>query len=160
MAQLLHSNLIQTSPNRGGYSIPLSDDASNKKPEWNTLENQKNVKKVKFYYPFIRIYPTNCYAWFQGFSELESVEGLVQLNTNKVKSMAYMFDGCTKLTSLDMSNFVISWTVTNMEQMFANCSSVETLDLSHFLTENVTNMRAMFAGCSKLKSLDLFDLYG
>ena len=70
--------------------------------------------------------------------------------------MAYMFDGCTKLTSLDMSNFVISWTVTNMEQMFANCSSVETLDLSHFLTENVTNMRAMFAGCSKLKSLDLF----
>ena len=58
----------------------------------------------------------------------------------------------TKLKGLDTSN------VTNMNSMFNGCSSLTTLDLSSLNTSNVTTMQEMFSGCTSLTSLNLSDL--
>ena len=65
-----------------------------------------------------------------------------------------MFEGCSGLTSLDVSHFNTA-NVTNMQSMFAGCESLTSLDVSHFNTANVTDMSGMFSGCSGLTSLDV-----
>ena len=76
------------------------------------------------------------------------------LNTSNVTDMSSMFQGCTSLTSLDLSNFNTS-NVTNMYDMFSNCRKLTSLNLSSFNTSNVTNMSYMFSKCHKLTSLNL-----
>ena len=72
----------------------------------------------------------------------------------KLEGVIGMFDGCTSLTSLDLSGWNTS-NVTDMSDMFQTCSSLTSLDLSHFDTSNVTSMERMFTGCRSLNSLDL-----
>lgn len=91
---------------------------------------------------------------FSGFTELQSIEGLDNLNTSNATTIRDMFGGCSKLTSLDLSNFDTS-SVTNMQGLFWKCSSLTTLDLSSFDTSNVTNMQGIFHYCEKLETLDL-----
>ena len=54
-----------------------------------------------------------------------------------------MFSGCSKLTSLNVSNFDTS-KVTNMGYMFSGCSKLTSLNVSNFDTSEVTNMGSMF----------------
>jgi surface protein len=65
-----------------------------------------------------------------------------------------MFESCSGLTNLDVSNFNTS-NVTNMSYMFCTCSGLTNLDLSNFITSNVTNMSAMFRYCKSLTNLDI-----
>ena len=92
--------------------------------------------------------------WFSGCMNLTSIEGIDNLKTDNVTSMYEMFDGCSSLTSLDVSGFKTD-NVTNMTSMFSGCSSLTSLDVSGFKTNNVTRMSSMFNGCSGLTSLDL-----
>ena len=75
-------------------------------------------------------------------------------STSKVTNMSYMFNGCTTLTSLDVSSFDTS-NVTDMNSMFVFCSSLTSLDVSNFNTSNVTDMNQMFGACASLTSLTL-----
>ena len=93
------------------------------------------------------------YSMFEGCSSLTSLD-LSNFNTENVTNSDHMFYGCTHLASLDVSSFNTG-NVTNMQGMFQNCSSLTSLDLSNFNTENVTDMYNMFRGCSSLTSLDL-----
>jgi len=76
------------------------------------------------------------------------------VDTSQVTNMLRMFDGCSSLTSLDLSNFDTS-KVTNMTQMFYGCSSLTSLDVSKWNTSQVTSMSGMFLWCSNLTSLDV-----
>ena len=116
--------------------------------------NKNNIKKVVFDASFANARPTNCYAWFYMCRDLTIIEGLEYLNTEKVTDMTGMFDGCSSLTSLDVSNFNTQ-NVTSMWAMFHTCSSLTSLDVSKFNTDKVTNMRGMFGRCSNLTSLNL-----
>ena len=98
--------------------------------------------------------PTSLYKFFCYLSELETITGLEYLNTANVTDMSYMFYGCSKLTSLDVTNFNTA-NVTNMSSMFSSCKSLTSLDVTHFNTANVTNMSGMFSSCSSLTSLDV-----
>ena len=90
---------------------------------------------------------------FNGCTSLTSLN-LSNLNTSQVTNMSFMFNSCPKLTSLDMSNFDTSQ-VTNMANMFNSCNKLTSLDLSNFDTSKVASMNSMFAGCSSLTSLDV-----
>ena len=68
--------------------------------------------------------------------------------------MSGMFYNCSKLTSLDVTNFNTA-NVTNMSTMFYSCDALTSLDVTNFNTEKVTYMIFMFSGCSKLTSLDV-----
>ena len=54
-----------------------------------------------------------------------------------------MFYGCSRLTSLDVSNFNTSQ-VTNMYSMFSYCRSLTSLDFRNATFDKVTSYDAMF----------------
>ena len=90
---------------------------------------------------------------FNGCSNLTTLD-LSGLNTTNVTSMQSMFQDCRSLTSLDLSGLNTT-NVTNMGGMFNDCGSLTSLDLSSFDTSKVTDMKYMFRDCSSLTSLDL-----
>ena len=98
--------------------------------------------------------PTSLRDFFAYLTNLKTITGLEYLNTAKVTDMGSMFDTCTKLTSLDVTNFNTG-NVTDMSYMFSSCKSLTSLDVTHFNTANVTNMRSMFSSCKSLTSLDV-----
>ena len=120
---------------------------------WN--EYCENIEQVVFVEAFAGCEAiTSTRYWFQNFTNLTTIIGLGNLKTNNVTDMASMFDGCSSLTSLDLSGFNTS-NVTYMSLMFGGCSSLEELKLSTFNTPNVQSMDGMFRGCSGLTSLDV-----
>ena len=96
---------------------------------------------------------TRMNSMFNGCSSLTSID-LSGFDTSQVDSMGSMFYNCSSLASLDLSGFDTSQ-VTSMGYMFSGCSDLKTLDLSGFDTSHVTSMRYMFYKCSSLASLDL-----
>ena len=112
------------------------------------------IVHIVFDKSFCTYTPTSLNSFFSSLTYLKTITGLEYLNTANVTDMSYMFLGCKKLTSLDVTKFNTA-KVTNMSNMFANCSKLTSLDVTKFNTEKVTGMYYMFYGCSKLTSLDV-----
>ena len=143
---------------RRGVSMPtgayeLNEGQSN--PKW--FDQKEKIEKVVFDASFANARPTSCYYWFAVCSNLTTIEGIEYLNTEKVTNMQEMFNACSKLTSLNLSNFNTA-EVTNMSYMFKSCKALTSLDLTSFNTEKVTDMQGMFWECSDLTSLNLTSL--
>ena len=113
-----------------------------------------DISKVVFDASFANARPTSCYKWFDMCTSLTEIEGIENLNTEKVTNMGSMFSGCYVLNPLDVSNFDTQ-KVKNMSSMFYNCNSLTSLDVSNFNTQNVEKMSYMFSCCEGLNSLDL-----
>ena len=96
----------------------------------------------------------NSRKMFYNRSELTSIDFGKGFNTSNVTDMSEMFQGCSKLTALDVSSFNTS-NVNSMAAMFKSCSGLTGLDISSFSTSNVTDMHDMFRGCNKLTSLNV-----
>ena len=140
---------------RRGLSKPkvayaLNLEASD--PGW--LTHKDEIKEVVFDASFADARPTSCYKWFWYCTNLATIEGIENLNTENVTNMGVMFCGCQKLSSLDLTNFNTG-NVTNMTGMFGYCNGLTSLDLTSFNTANVTDMGQMFVDCEGLTSLDL-----
>ena len=125
-------------------------------PGWWYGQKEK-IKTVVFDASFANARPKSCYGWFSGCSNLTEIKGIEYLNTEKVTNMQEMFNACSKLTSLNLSNFNTA-EVTNMSYMFKSCKALTSLDLTNFNTEKVTDMQGMFWECSDLTSLNLTSL--
>ena len=123
-------------------------------PEWKTLGT--NVNKVVFDASFANARPTSCYKWFDMCTSLTEIEGIENLNTEKVTNMGSMFSGCHVLNPLDVSNFDTQ-NVEDMSCMFSNCEGLNSLDLSKFDTQKVTNMNSMFWNSSALTTIYVSD---
>ncbi|WEV69840.1 BspA family leucine-rich repeat surface protein [Bifidobacterium sp. ESL0775] len=76
-------------------------------------------------------------------------------NTETLSSLAGLFDGCAKLTSITGLDTWTTTNVTSMDYMFRNCPNLAVFDLSSFDISHVLYMRSMFKGDTNLKSLDL-----
>ena len=153
-------------------------NVGNNTPEWST--QKEDINKVVFDASFANARPTSCCKWFDECKNLTDIEGIENLNTEKVTNMGSMFSYCFALTSLDVSNFntqnvedmsymfnvcirLTSLNVSNfdtqkvkdMSFMFYNCTGLTSLDLSNFNTQNVENMGSMFSWCIGLTSLNV-----
>ena len=122
--------------------------------DMNTKLGNGTIVHIVFDKSFSTFTPTSLYSFFGNLRKLETITGLEYLNTEKVTDMSYMFFACSKLTSLDVTNFNTE-NVKNMVRMFYNCSTLTSLDVTKFNTGNVTDMGYMFYNCSKLTSLDV-----
>ena len=120
----------------------------------NVCTNYSSIKNIVFDESFKTYAPTSLNGFFYGCETLETISGLEYLNTANVEFMDYMFNGCSALTSLDLTNFNTA-NVESMDYMFNGCSALKSLDLTNFNTAKVTVMGNMFNGCSALTSLDL-----
>ena len=125
-------------------------------PTWagDYYKPQKNVMYVVFDASFSEYRPSSTRSWFESCINLQNIEDIQNLNTEKVTNMSSMFEDCDALTSLDVSNFNTQ-NVTDMISMFYGCQALTSLDVSKFNTQNVTHMSCMFSGCEALTSLDL-----
>ena len=138
---------------RRGLSKPkvayaLNLEASD--PGW--LTHKDEIKEVVFDASFANARPTSCCQWFWYCTNLATIEGIENLNTENVTNMGVMFCRCQNLSSLDLTNFNTG-NVTNMYGMFSNCQNLSSLDLTSFNTANVTFMDYMFDGCSTLTTI-------
>ena len=132
---------------KGAYALNL--EAS--EPGWWSTHRYE-IKKVVFDASFANARPTSCYKWFHHCTNLATIEGIENLNTENVTNMGVMFCRCQNLSSLDLTNFNTG-NVTNMYGMFSNCQNLSSLDLTSFNTANVTFMNYMFDGCSTLTTI-------
>ena len=99
---------------------------------------------------------TSLNSLFSCFSGLTTINGLDNLNTVGVQDIRYMFQRCSKLTSLDLS----SWNTENVEMtgsLFNGCSELTTVDLSGWNTAKVRNTSSMFYNCPKLENIYVGD---
>jgi len=122
-------------------------------PNWYVAIKDK-VTTVVFDKSFASASPTTCRYWFMGFLQLTEIKGIKNLNTSNVSDMAYMFAGCSKLKSVDLT-YMYSPYVKDMSYMFYECSSLKTVYLNGLNTSNVEYMNNMFYSCTSLGYLDL-----
>ena len=85
---------------------------------------------------------------FDECSSLTNID-LSNFNTNNVKYMNGMFFWCSSLKNINLSNFNTN-IVKDMSRMFSKCSSLSNINLSNFNSNNATVMNNMFLGCEKL----------
>ena len=137
---------------REGTTYDLNEGSDD--PIWYTDGTNPSVTQVAFDASFADARPTSTKEWFRDMSEIQSISGLEYLNTENVTEMSSMFNGCSGITSLDLSHFNTA-KVKNMGALFRDCSGLKSVNLSGFITASVTIMNQMFYGCSNLTSLDL-----
>ncbi len=170
--------------NRTGTTFYDDFRTGQSSPYWDTDDTNKSVTKVVFDPSFSDARVTTTCLWFYDMTQLTSITGIQYLNTSEVTNMWRMFEGCNKLTSLDLSSFNTSnvttmhemfrdctkltsvgdlsgWDVGNltgdygMSNMFYNCQALQSLNLSGWNTSNISNMEYMFYFCYALTSLNL-----
>lgn len=140
-----------------GETLPKNSAWVEDKMTVATIKNKLGngtIVHIVFDKSFSTYTPTSLYRFFENLKKLETITGLEYLNTEKVTDMRYMFNKCSELTSLDVTNFNTA-KVTDMSYMFSSCKSLTSLDVTKFDTRNVTTMEGMFSSCSKLPSLDV-----
>ena len=97
-----------------------------------------------------RLKNTGC--WFYYMKALTTINHFDYLNTANVRDMSSMFEGCTSLANLDVTNLNTA-NVRDMSSMFCGCSGLTTIDLSNFDMTNVTDTRSMFQDCTNLTTI-------
>lgn len=135
---------------RSGTIYDLNDGGLD--PVWVTDFTNANVTQVVFNPSFASARPTVTKQWFYEMKKLESITGLVYLNTSKVTRMDAMFYHCYKLTSLDLSSFNTS-KVTDMSEMFRGCSTLQTIyvgDDWKMSDMALSSSKNVFKDCNKL----------
>ncbi len=91
---------------------------------------------------------------FNGCTAITSLD-LSSFNTSRVTTMYYMFSSMHRVTSIIFPSSFDTSRVTNMGGMFSICLDLPSVDVSKFVTSSVTTMDNMFSYCYKLTSLDL-----
>ncbi|MCR5417888.1 MAG: leucine-rich repeat protein [Lachnospiraceae bacterium] len=130
-----------------GELLLFGDGVPKENPGW--LRYADKIKKAT-------VYSENLYSthqMFSGCTKLESVDFSHVGNTNDLTTMAFMFEECIALKSVDLSRFDTG-RVWNMQSMFEGCNSLTSIDLSKISTARVFNTSYMFARCIGLKQID------
>ena len=109
--------------------------------------NLSDTKSVKLYYT-----PVSSGIRFEN----TYVEDIIQLDPYYLTDTVGMFENCTYLNSLDLSNWDTR-EITDMYFMFNGCSDLKTLNLTGWDVSRVSDLRYMFAGCSSLTELNISD---
>ena len=161
------NNATGTLTFRRGLSKPAGAydlNEGNATPEWRKEKEPEdgsfvpgekiNISKVVFDASFANARPTSCFEWFDMCTSLTEIEGIENLNTEKVTNMGSMFSGCYVLNPLDVSNFNTQ-NVEDMSDMFVSCMNLKSLNVSNFDTQKVKDMNDMFYNCNSLTSLDV-----
>ena len=94
---------------------------------------------------------TSTQSLFAFMTGLRRVYGQKWLN--KATNVAFMFDSCTGLLSVE--DFEVSPSLTSISGLFVLCGSLERPP--NLNTQNITNMSSMFFGCRKLQTIPTYN---
>src|SRR5690554_6761997 len=90
---------------------------------------------------------------FNGCSSLTTLD-VSSWNVGAVTTFNSSFNGCNSLSALDVSRWDVS-AVIYFGYAFSGCSSLTSLNVSGWDVSSVTNFSAVFNGCSSLATLDV-----
>ena len=114
----------------------------------------------------------NLSHWFDKDAKLKTINGKINTrglvlesssfnftndtaeNNSSEVGLAFMFNDCKVLTSIDLSEFDTK-NATDMKRMFGGCANLTSIDVSHFDTSNARSMYWMFRKTEKLTNVDL-----
>ena len=96
----------------------------------------------------------NSQMMFYNDTALTSIGNTSNWNVSKITTTHSMFEGCSKLQSLETSTWVFS-SLTNADSMFNNCQSLSKLDVSNWGMGKVIHFGFMFNNCYALTSLNV-----
>ena len=130
--------LLQSTDITDSTTIPWSSNATNINTV--TFENE--------------VMPTYVASWFSGCTNLTEINNMEFLDTRNVTSMESMFQNCSSLKSMDLTELDFSNTV-KINSMFQNCSSLKMLDLSDLNMPKLTDMRNIVSNCGNLEILNM-----
>ena len=100
-----------------------------------------------------RMGSSNNEGMFQGCSNLTSLD-LSDFNTSKLNDVRAMFQGCSSLTAVDMSNFNLA-KVTSLRRTFKDCLKLKEINIGDTNGNNVTDFMASFENCNVLSKLNV-----
>ena len=86
----------------------------------------------------------------RNLDKLESISGINLLNMDDCEDLSQLFKGDVKLTSIGGIDSLDVGNVTNMSGMFEMCTSINRLALSNLDTSSCTDMSYMFSHCLNL----------
>lgn len=95
---------------------------------------------------------TNWHSMFNYCERLTSIEA--KMDTAKVTDMTRLFEDCTALTSVDVSEWEMS-NVSNLSQMFGGCMALTSLAVSAWDVSNVARIFYTFGQCQSLQEIDV-----
>ena len=90
---------------------------------------------------------------FRQIKNLTSIFFSSKYNTENVTDIRSMFEYCTSLASINLSNFNTK-NVINMNMLFFKCEELKSIDLSRLKTQNLKDMSEMFSYATSLTSID------
>ena len=144
------SKLFQ-SPRFSDRTIDISTWKMHNATEFAGMFYMCGAKKIIFpetlYCPKV----TTMYAMFYSCSHLEEIVNIENFCVPNVKNIDFIFDSCSKLTSLDLSK----WRLSNIENAmcaFDSCESLETLKLGNISDEakqTIRNSSDVFNNCKE-----------
>ena len=114
-------------------------------PGW----NGKPFTKVVFDKSFKDQSPWTCRWWFYKAYSLTSIEGIENLDVSGTRNITSMFESCTKLKVLDLSNFSTP-NLNIMNRVFYGCYSLTTIYVSDKFQIGKQGTD-VFTGCNNLK---------
>ena len=109
----------------------------------------KSFTKVVFDKSFKDQSPWTCRWWFYKAYSLTSIEGIENLDVSGTRNITSMFESCTKLKVLDLSNFSTP-NLNIMNRVFYGCYSLTTI----YASDNFKIGKQgtdVFTGCNNLK---------
>lgn len=116
-------------------------------PKWDDIAS--DAQKVVFTSDFKDARPSSLYCWFFFFNQLETIEGIENLNTSETTVMNSAFFSCSKLTKIDVNGFDVS-KVKTTSSMFAYCNQLETIFCDNtWIIPNSESIN-MFVDCYQL----------
>ena len=110
----------------------------------------KSFTKVVFDKSFKDQSPWTCRWWFYKAYSLTSIEGIENLDVSGTRNITSMFESCTKLKVLDLSNFSTP-NLNIMNRVFYGCYSLTTIYASDNFKIGKQEGTDVFTGCDKLK---------
>ena len=92
---------------------------------------------------------------FYNCINLKEIKGLNRLKNKNVKNVASMFNNCTNLEYIDLSNFDFS-NVTDISSIFNECYRIKDIKgINNLVNKNIDNTHALFYECRELEYLNL-----
>ena len=119
-----YDDLMSTRPGAAYYL----NKYANSIPDWNI--SAAGITTVEFDPSFVDARPSTTSSWFKDMKNLTSITGMEYLNTSMTKDFYHMFDGCSSLTSLDLST-INTQQVRNVQAMFQECRNLVTIYVSN-----------------------------
>ncbi|MBR5929907.1 MAG: BspA family leucine-rich repeat surface protein [Prevotella sp.] len=136
----------------------ITDNNTTLRCSWFQESTAKEYTKVVFEPSFAEARPTTMASWFFMMENLESIEGLIYLNTSEVTDMSFLFSNCRKLKELNLIYFDTS-KVKTMACMFLDCVALEkiyvgdgwdTSSLRNDVSQLELGAFTVFWGCNNL----------